>query len=139
MGIIRICTKCGKHKFWYELRVDKSGIFGLRPNCKSCFREYRRVWEKTEVGRECKRRERKKAKKYERMKKKPSYITRKCRQRRRRMKRAVVELRDCYIKERLKRVYGIPKTSIPTELIELKRAQLSMQRELKKMNGRVTK
>lgn len=122
----KVCTKCGKVKLLDMFGNKKAGKDGKCSICKECHKDARRAWiernpEKYAAS-EAKARKRWEERNPEKVAAKKAAWERKNSER----------LTDSYLRRELKRYYGCS-TEVANELIELKRQQILILRETKKL------
>ena len=132
------CSKCKKMFNVEYFNKDPSSSCGLRSRCKDCLREYRqseRFKARTKITAEKWRnqnRERLRALQKKYIKNNPSFRIKD----RKRLKRNVQDLKDYYVISKIERM-GVPREDITPGMIELKRDQILLHREIKRGNRRL--
>ena len=136
------CIKCGDVKFIDEFCIHKSSKDGLASLCKKCAKEYNKeYWAKNkdkfkERGKEYRAKNKDKLKEY-RAKNKDKFKEHRAKNKdkfKEYKKEGTVKLSNVYVKGML-RTSGIKKHQITPELIELKKQQILLYREIKNIKG----
>jgi hypothetical protein len=145
---VKTCSKCGETKALGFFCKNKECNDGFRPRCKECMNSYGREFRKKNPDkcREYYRKNREKNREKIRVTSKKYYeknkdkINEYGKERREKNPEKIREIRKVYI-ENLPEKYvikqitqgtGLSASSIPQELIELKRVQIQITRELRK-------
>ena len=111
------CSKCGKTK-------PLSSYYKTRANCKQCTSEYRKAYRKSELGKNTLKNYVQSGRRYKiSLKHKDKSLERKNKYRE--------SLDDQYVIHVLSRHSNIKASDMPKELIELKRKQLKLYRDVK--------
>jgi hypothetical protein len=122
------CTKCLEVKAFSEFHKAKQYKDGLVYNCKDCAKQRVSIWQKNNPEK-C-------YKKYiNYVNKTPKYRETKKKKIQEYKKKERENLDDRYIKETLMQNNNLKASDIPQEMIEVKRMQLMIRRQLKEMKN----